>query len=188
MNNIDVDQINVIFLLSFSSSCKCFLLIVSMFFLLFWIFLSIILDFETLLLSVFVEKTIQKIFCVETVMKWKFAFVAIVIDFLLILLNEFAILNRNAKKIIQNEQNSFVKKSFNDVEQQRFDAFSSSLSFNASKSNDQMNLDFPDNFFVCSIEQRTTLIRIWCEFCCKSHDEVIQCKQQQHRYIVSFDR
>ena len=23
---------------------------------------------------------------------------------------------------------------------------------------------------------------------CKSHDEVIQCEQQQHRYIVSFDR
>ena len=23
---------------------------------------------------------------------------------------------------------------------------------------------------------------------CKSHGEVIQCEQQQHRYIVSFDR
>ena len=64
INDIDVESINQIFLLVFSNFCKYFL-IVSMFFSLFLIFFSIILDLKTLLLSVFVEKTIQKIFRVK---------------------------------------------------------------------------------------------------------------------------
>ena len=70
------------------------------------------------------------------------------------------------QKKAQNEQSSSAKESSNDVERQRFNAFSSSLSFDVSKSNDQKNFDSFVDFSVLLIEQKaTTLIRIWCEFC-----------------------
>ena len=102
----------------------------------FVIFLSITLDFEISFLSVSYEKTIQKISNVEIVIETKFAFVAIVFDFLIISSNEISISDRNAKKESQNEQNFSTKKNSNNVEQQSFNAFSSLLSFNVSKSKD----------------------------------------------------
>ena len=70
-----------------------------MFFSLFVVIFSIIFDLEILLLSVSVEKTTQKIFRVENVIEKKLAFVAIVFDFLqIVLLNEIAISDRNAEK------------------------------------------------------------------------------------------
>ena len=87
---------------------------------------------------------------------------AIVFDFLQIISsNEIAISNRNAEKKTQNEQISFAKKNSNDVERQHSNVALSSLSFNASKSNDQKNFDFFVDFSALLIEQRTTtLIRI----------------------------
>ena len=98
MNNVDVALINHNFSLVFSNFCKCLAFIVSMFFSFFVIFLSITLDLETSLLSVSVEKTIQKIFRVETDFEKEFVFIAIVFDILIILLNEIAISDRNVKK------------------------------------------------------------------------------------------
>ena len=156
-------SIDVISLLSFflSNSCKCFLLIVSMFFSFFIVILSIISDLETSLLSVFAEKTISKIFRAENVIEMN-TFAAIAFDFLSIISSdEIAISNRNAEKKIQSEQVFSAKESSSDVERQHSDAASSSLSFDASKSNDQKNFDSSVDFFVLLIEQRaTTFIRI----------------------------
>ena len=156
-------SIDVTFLLFFffSNSCKCFLFIVSMSFSFFVIIFSITSDLEASLLSVSVERTIQKIFCVENVIEMN-TFAAIVFDFLLIISsNEIAISDRNAEEKIQNEQVFSAKESSNDVERQHFNVISSSLSFNVSKSNDQKNFDFFVDFSVLLIEQRaTTLIRI----------------------------
>ena len=94
-------SIDVTSLLSFSSSnsCKCLLLIVSMFFSFFVVIFSITSDFETSLLSVSVERTTQKIFRAENVIEVNIAFAAIILDFLQIIsLNEIAISNRNAEK------------------------------------------------------------------------------------------
>ena len=104
---------------------------------------------------------IQKIFRVENVIETNI-FVAIVFDFLQIISsNEIAISNRNAEKKAQNEQMSSAKENSNDVERQHFDAVSSSLSFDVSKSNDQKNFDSFVDFSVLFIEQRTTtFIRI----------------------------
>ena len=124
------------------------------------IIFSIISDLETFLLSVSAEKATQKIFRVENVIETNIA--AIVLDFLQIISsNEIAISNRNAEKKAQNEQMSSAKKSSNDVERQHFDAVSSFLSFDVSKSNDQKNFDFSVDFSVLLIEQKaTTFIRI----------------------------
>ena len=132
------------------------------FFSLFVITLSITFNLEISFLNVFVEKTTQKIFRAENVIEKNIAFVAIVFNFLSIILsNKIAISNRNAKKEVQSEQNFSAKKSSNDVERQRFDVFSSSLSSDVSKSNDHKNFDFSVNFSALLIEQRTTtLIRI----------------------------
>ena len=175
MNNFDESQMNhqtfenvsidvtSLFSFLFSNSCKCLLLIVSMFFFSFFeIIFSIISDLETSLLSVFVERTTQKIFRVKNVIEKNIAFAAIVFDSLQIISsNEIAISNRNAEEKAQNEQMFSAKKSSNDVERQHFDAVSSSLSFDVSKSNDQKNFDFSVDFSALFIEQRaTTFIRI----------------------------
>ena len=130
------------------------------FFSFFVIILSIISDLEICLLSVSVEKTIQKIFRAENFIEKNIA--AIVLDFLQIILSdEIAISNRNAEKKVQNEQISSAKKNSNDVKRQHFDAASSSSSFDVSKSNDQKNFDFSVDFSALFIEQRaTTFIRI----------------------------
>ena len=127
----------------------------------FVIILSIISDFETSLLSVSAEKATQKIFRAENVIEMNIL-AAIVFDFLSVISsNEIAISNRNAEKKAQNEQISSAKKSSNDVERQHFDAASSSLSSDVSKSDDQKNLDFSVDFSVLLIEQKTTtFIRI----------------------------
>ena len=156
----NVDLTNVTFLFTFSNFCKCLLFIVSMFFSLFFIFFSITLDFEISLLNVFVEKTTIKIFRVEIVIEKKFAFVATVFDFLIILSKQIAILNRNAEKKFKMSKIFLQKKDSNDVEQQRFYVFLSSLSFNVLKLNNSKNFDFFDNFFAYSIEQKTTFIEI----------------------------
>ena len=111
-------------------------------------------------MSVSVEKTIQKISRVENVIEMNIA--AIVLDFSQIISSdEIAISNRNAEKKIQSEQIFSAKENSNDVERQHFDAVSSSLSFDVSKSNDQKNFDSFVDFFVLFIEQRTTtFIRI----------------------------
>ena len=81
----------------------------------------------------------------------------IVFDFLQIISSdEITISDRNAEKKTQSEQNFSEKKSSNDVERQRFNAFSSSLSFDALKSNDQKKFDFFVDFSALLIEQRTT--------------------------------
>ena len=86
-----------------------------------------------------------------------FLFFAIVLDFLQIISSdEIVISDRNAEKKAQKKQNFSAKKSSNDVERQHFDAFSSSLSFDASKSNDQKNLDFSVNFSALFTEQKAT--------------------------------
>ena len=111
-------------------------------FLTFVVLFSSTFDSEILLLSVSAEKTTQKIFRVEIAIEREFVFVAIVFDFLQIISSDkIAISDHNAEKKVQNEQDFFAKKNSNDVERQRFDAFSSSLSFNALKSNDQKNFD-----------------------------------------------
>ena len=144
----------------FYSSFRCF-------FSFFVIIFSIISDLETSFLSVSAEKAIQKIFRVKNVIEKNIVFVAIIFDFLLIISsNKIAISNRNAEKKVQSEQIFFAKKNSNNVERQYFDAFSSSLSFNVSKWNDQKNFDFFVDFSTLLIEQKaTTFIRIWCEFC-----------------------
>ena len=156
-------SIDVTSLLSFSFSnfCKCLLFIVSMSFSFFIIILSITSDLETSLLSVSAERTIQKIFRAENVIEMNIL-AAIAFDLLSVISSdEIAIPNRNAEKKAQNEQVSSVKESSNDVERQHSDAASSSLSFDASKSNDEKNLDSSVDFSVLFIEQRaTTLIRI----------------------------
>ena len=144
-----------IFVNVFYSSFRCF-------FSFFVIILSIIFDFKTFFLSVSAERTTQKIFRVKNVIETNIAFAAIVFNFLQIISsNEIAISNRNAEKKIQNEQMFSAKKNSNDVERQHSDAVSSSLSFDASKSNDQKNLDSFVDFSVLLIEQRaTTFIQI----------------------------
>ena len=124
------------------------------------IIFSIISDLETSFLSVSTERTTQKISRVENVIETNIA--AIVFDFLQIISSdEIAISNRNAEKKAQNEQMFSAKKSSNDVERQHFDAASSSLSFDVSKSNDQKNFDSSVDFSVLLIEQKaTTFIRI----------------------------
>ena len=98
-DDVSIDVISLFFF-SFSNSCKCLLFIVSMFFSFFIIILSIISDFKTSLLSVSVEKTIQKIFCAENVIEMN-TFAAIAFDSLSIISsNEIAISNRNAEKKI----------------------------------------------------------------------------------------
>ena len=177
MNNEVVNQINYqfvdvienvfvdfTFLLSFffSNFCKCLLFIVSVFFFSFFvIILSITSDFKTSLLSVFVERTTQKIFRAEKIIETNIAFAEIVFDFLQIISsNDIAISNRNAEKKAQNEQISSAKKNSNDVERQHFEAVSSSSSSDVSKSNDQ-KIDSFVKFSALLIEQRaTTLIRV----------------------------
>ena len=143
-----------IFVNVFYSSFRCL-------FSFFIIILSIISDFETFFLSVFVEKTTQKIFRAENVIETNI-FAAIVLDFLQIIsLNEIAISNRNAEKKVQNEQVFSAKESSNDVERQHFNAVSSSLSSDVLKSNDEKNFDSSVDFSVLLIEQKaTTFIRI----------------------------
>ena len=138
----------------FYSSFRCF-------FSFFVIIFSIIFDLEISLLSVSAERATQKIFRAENVIEMN-TFAAIVFDFLQIISsNEIAISNRNAKKKTQNEQMFSAKESSNDVERQHFDVVSSSLSSDASKSNDQKNFDFSVDFFILLIEQRaTTFIRV----------------------------
>ena len=139
-----------IFVSVFYSLFRCF-------FSFFVIIFSIIFDFETFRLSVSAEKTIQKIFRAENVIEKNIAFIAIVFDFLSIISsNEIAISNRNAEKKTQNEQNFSAKENSNDVERQHFDVFSSSLSSDVSKSNDQKNFDSLLIFLLCSLnkEQR----------------------------------
>ena len=144
----------------FYSSFRCF-------FSFFVIILSIISNLKISFSSVFVKKAIQKIFRAENVIETNIAFAAIVFDFLQIIsLDKIAISNRNAKKEIQNEQMSSAKENSKNVERQHFDVVSSSSSFDASKSNNQKNLEFSVDFSTLLIEQRaTTFIRIWCEFC-----------------------
>ena len=138
----------------FYSSFRCF-------FSFFVVSFSIISDLETSLLSVSAEKTTQKVFRAENVIEMNI-FAAIAFDFLSIISsNEIAISNRNAEKKTQSEQMFSAKKNSNDVERQHSDVVSSSLSFDASKSNDQKNFDFFVDFFILFIEQRaTTFIRI----------------------------
>ena len=172
-------SIDVTFLLffSFSNSCKCLLFIVSMFFSLFVIILFIISDLDTSFLSVFVEKTTQKIFRAENVIEMNIAFVAIAFDFSQIISSdENAISNRNAEKKAESEQIFSAKKSSNDVEQQYFDAFSSSFLSDVWKSNDQKNLNSSVDFSALLIEQKTTtFIRIWCEFCIRCVKSIVFC-------------
>ena len=179
-------KLSIKWIISLSTSSKTFLLTLRLCFFLFFrilvnafyssfrclfsffvIIFSIISNLETFLLSAFVERTTQKIFRVENVIEKNISFATIVFNFLQIISsNKIAISNRNAEKKIQNEQMFSAKKSSNDVERQHFDAASSSLSFNVSKSNDQKNFDSFVDFSVLFIEQRaTTLIRVWCEFC-----------------------
>ena len=131
------------------------------FFSFFVVILSIISDLETSLLNVSAERTTQKIFRAENAFEMNIL-AAIAFDSLSIISSdEIAISNRNAEKKAQNEQMFSAKESSNDVEQQHFDAVSSSLSFDVSKSNDEKNFDSSVNFFVLLIEQKaTTLIRI----------------------------
>ena len=161
----------------FLNFCKCLLFIVSMSF---FTFRSHFFDyfwFWSFFLNVSAERITQKIIDVKNVIEKNIAFVAIAFDFLQIISsNEIAISNRNAKKKAQNEQVFSAKKNLNDVEQQYFDAFSSSLSFDASKSNDQKNFDFSVDFSALLIEQKaTTLIEIWCEFCIKCVKSIVLC-------------
>ena len=159
-DDVSIDVISLLFFF-FSNSCKCSLLIVSMFFSFFIVILSIISNLETSLLSVSAEKTISKIFRAENVIEMN-TFAAIVFDLLSVISsNKIAISNRNAEKEAQSEQVSSAKKSSNDVERQHSDVVSSSLSFDASKSNDEKNFDSFVDFSVLLIKQRTTtLIRI----------------------------
>ena len=159
---IDDTSVDVTSLLSSSNSCKCLLLIVSMSFSFFVVIFSIIFDLEASLLSVSFEKATKKISRAENVIETNIAFAAIVLDFLQIISSdEIAISNRNAEKKAQNEQMSSAKENSNDVERQHFDAVSSSSSFDASKSNNQKNLDFSVDFSALFIEQKTTtFIRI----------------------------
>ena len=79
-----------------------------------------------------------------------------------------------------------MKKSSNDVKSTQFNASSSSLSFDHSKSNDQKNLDYSDNFLIVEINWKTMFIRFKCEFCarcakmtilCVFHFESINCQR-----------
>ena len=155
-------SIDVTFLLFFRNLVSVFYLSFRCFFSFFVVILSITSDLEFFFLSVSVEKTTQKIFRVENVIEKNIAFVAIVFDFLSIILsNKIAISNRNAEKKVQNKQVFSAKKNSNNVERQHFDAVSSSSSFDVSKSNNQKNFDFFVDFFALFIEQRTTtFIRI----------------------------
>ena len=57
----------------------------------------------------------------------------------------------NTEEKFQNKQKKILKKKSNNVESLHFDAFSSSLSFDHSKSNDQKNLNFFDNFLIIDV-------------------------------------
>ena len=59
---------------------------------------------------------------------------------------------RNTEKKLQNEQNSFLKRNSNNIESLHFDAFSSSLLFDYSKSNDQKNLNAFDDFSIVDVD------------------------------------
>ena len=74
------------------------------FFSFFVIIFSIIFDLKISLLNVSAKRATQKIFRAENVIETNI-FAAIVFDFLQVILsNEIAISNRNAKKVAQNEQ------------------------------------------------------------------------------------
>ena len=109
-------------------------------------------DLEAPLLSASAERAAQKTFRAENVIEMN-TFAAIAFDSLSVISSdEIAISNRNAEKKAQNEQVSSAKESSNDVERQHSDAASSSLSFDASKSDDQKNFDSSVDFSVLFIE------------------------------------
>ena len=161
VKNVSIDVTSLLFL-SFSNSCKCLLFIVLIFFFSFFVIIfSIIFDLEIFLLSASAKRAIQKVFRAENVIETNIAFAAIAFDFLQIISsNEIAISNRNAEEKTQNKQIFSAKKSSNDVERQHSDVVSSSSSFDASKSNDQKNLDFSVDFSALLIKQRTTTCQL----------------------------
>ena len=162
VENVSIDVTSLFFFLLFRILVSVFYSSFRYFFLFFVIILSITSDFEISFLSVFVEKTIQKIFRAENVIETNIVFAAIVFDFLQVILSdEIAILNHNAEKKAQNEQIFSAKESSNDVERQHFNVVSSSSSSDVSKSNDQKNFDSSVDFSALFIEQKaTTFIRI----------------------------
>ena len=146
VSNFDKTHLTVVIIFS---------LTVSLFFfrVFFRFFFTIITDFEISFLSVSVKKITRKIFrvCFAFVEKIKFFGFFVVVVFFVMTSNEITMFNRNTEKRIQNEQNSSLKKSSNNVESSYSDVFSSSLSFDHSKSNDQKNLDSFDNFSIVDV-------------------------------------
>ena len=115
-------------------------------------YFAIITDFEIFFLNVSVEKTIRKIFRARSVfVKIAFARFFVVVVSFVVTSNKTTMFIRNTEKKVPNEQNSFLKKNSNDVELSHFNAFSSSLSFDHSKSNDQKNLNFFDDFSIVEV-------------------------------------
>ena len=137
---------------------------------------AIITDSEISFLSVSVEKTIRKVFRARSVfVKIVFTRFFVVVVSFVVTSDEITMSIRNTEEKIQSEQNSFLKKNSNDVESSHFDVFSSSLSFDHSRSNDQKSLNFFDDFSIVDIDIKTMPIRIWCEFCARCAKTTTSC-------------
>ena len=124
MNISDFDKIRLTILMKF------FWLFYNVSFRVFFrFFFAIIIDFEIFFLNVSVERMMRKIFrtCFVFVEKFKFLSFLVVVASFVITLNEITMFNRNTEEKMQNEQDSSLEKSSNNVESSHSNASSSSL-------------------------------------------------------------